>query len=64
MSPSNRTPRLHLISGLMFLTSGALFVTLGFLGKPALRRINLLVGGVLMLSGLLQALAARRKRVG
>lgn len=62
MSPSNRTPRLHLISGLMFLISGALFVTLGFLGKPALQRINLLVGGVLMLSGLLQALAARVKR--
>ena len=61
MSPANKAPRLHLISGLAFLIAGGLFMMLAFTNPNAHRIANLPVGIALLLAGLLQFLAYRKK---
>jgi uncharacterized membrane protein HdeD (DUF308 family) len=62
MIPSDRHPRLHLVSGLAFLMAGLLFLRLGATQAGAHRLASQVAGALLLLAALLQVLAARRKR--
>lgn len=62
MTPSDRSPRIHLISGLAFLLAGVIFLMLGFKSPNAHRLANLPVGIAFLMAALLQILAYRRKR--
>ena len=61
MSPANKASGLHLISGVAFLIAGGSFMMLAFINPKAHRFANFPVGIALLLAGLLQFLAYRKK---